>query len=134
MRQNFHLNTICLLDFYENILVHELPAVCGHMCINMWWKTWRKRTRLLVSTHGMDYCAPSTRALAHQKYEEAGAAIGCSVAPTVIPYCPSSRLPHPELPRPRPERYGDERERERLLSYYSWNGGRAEAVCAGENE
>ena len=27
--------------------------------------------------------------------EEAGAAIGCSMASTVLPYCPSSLLPHP---------------------------------------
>ena len=29
--------------------------------------------------------------------EEAGAAIGCSMASTVLPYCPSSLLPHPAL-------------------------------------
>ena len=29
--------------------------------------------------------------------EEAGAAIGCSMASTVLPYCPSSLLPHPVL-------------------------------------
>ena len=29
--------------------------------------------------------------------EEAGGAIGCSMASTVLPYCPSSHLPHPAL-------------------------------------
>ena len=29
------------------------------------------------------------------KGEEADAAIGCSMASTVFPHCPSSRLPHP---------------------------------------
>ena len=29
--------------------------------------------------------------------EEAGAAIGCSMASTVLPYCPSTHLPHPAL-------------------------------------
>ena len=29
--------------------------------------------------------------------EEAGAAIGCSMASTVLRYCPSSHLPHPAL-------------------------------------
>ena len=33
--------------------------------------------------------------------EEAGAAIGCSMASTVLPYCVSSLLPHPALQRTR---------------------------------
>ena len=34
------------------------------------------------------------------KGEEADTAISCSMASTVLPHCPSSRLPHPPLPDP----------------------------------
>ena len=49
---------------------------------------------------GLPYIRERTSRTNHMRVgaptgEEAGAAIGCSMASTVLPYCPSSLLPHP---------------------------------------
>ena len=51
---------------------------------------------------GLPYVRERTSRTTHMRTgsptcEAAGAAIGCSMASTVLPYCPSSLLPHPAL-------------------------------------